>query len=110
MNRFASGLLATAFLAGSAGLAFAADMPAANNAQATPPKHHAMHMAAKHQQQASGEADRMTSALNALEANGYGDFTNFHEDGQNFAATVTQNNQKFNVVVNPDTHQVTRQG
>jgi len=82
MSRFSSALLAGAFLAASAGLALAAD---------------------------SG-ANRMTQALNLLEAQGYGSFSNFKADGANYQATVTQDGQSFTVVINPDSGQVTRQG
>jgi hypothetical protein len=82
MVRFSSALLAGALLAASAGMAFAAD---------------------------SG-ANRMTEALNLLEAQGYGSFSNFKADGANYQATVTQNGQSFTVTINPDSGQVTRQG
>ena len=83
MSRFSSALLAGAFRAASAGLALAAD---------------------------SGGANRMTQALNLLEAQGYGSFSNFKADGANYQATVTQDGQSFTVVINPDSGQVTRQG
>lgn len=35
--------------------------------------------------------DRMTSALNLLEANGYTNFTNFKSNGTGYTATVSQN-------------------
>ena len=62
MTRIASLLLAGALLAASGGLALAA-----------------------------GNAARMTQALNLLEAQGYGNFSNFEQDGANFEATVKQN-------------------
>jgi hypothetical protein len=49
-----------------------------------------------------------TRALNLLEANGYGDFTNFHPMGHDYAATVSQNGQTFAVTINPETGQITR--
>lgn len=82
MTRFSSALLAGALLVATAGMAFAAD---------------------------SG-ANRMTDALNLLEAQGYGSFSNFKADGANYEATVTQNGQSFTVVINPDSGQITRQG
>ncbi len=101
MNRIVSPLLAAVFLAASAGLALAANT-AAQPAAAQPSA------AVPHQNRAQG--DRMTSALNLLEAQGYGSFSNFKQDGQNYAATVKQNGQSFGVVINPDSGQVTRQG
>jgi Peptidase propeptide and YPEB domain len=83
MVRFSSALLAGAFLAATAGMALAAD---------------------------SGGANRMTEALNLLEAQGYGSFSNFKADGANYEATVSQNGKSFTVVINPDSGQVTRQG
>jgi hypothetical protein len=53
-------------------------------------------------------AQRMTHALNILEANGYGDFANFRADGKNFAATVTDQGEPFSVVINPDSDEVSR--
>jgi hypothetical protein len=105
MNRFASILLAGAFLAGSAGMAFAATP---SPAPATP----APHAMARHAAGNGGTAlgNRMTQALNLLEAKGYGDFTNFTAEGGNFTATVDQNGQHFAVLVNPDSGQVARQG
>ncbi|HZB93808.1 MAG TPA: hypothetical protein VE397_20335 [Stellaceae bacterium] len=115
MMRLAPTLVAAAFLAGSAGLAFAADAtppaqpPAA--APATPMHHHYKHMQMAHRQDAGrAEGNRMTSALNLLEAKGYGDFSHFKQDGGNFTATVNQRGQQFNVVIDPGSGQVTRQG
>jgi hypothetical protein len=53
---------------------------------------------------------RMTHALNLLEANGYGDFSDFRQDGKNFDATVTRSGRQFTVVVDPDADQVSQQG
>jgi hypothetical protein len=105
MNRLASILLAGAFLAGSAGMAFAATP---SPAPATPAPHAMAHRAPAKGGTSAG--NRMTQALNLLEAKGYGDFTNFKADGSNFTATVAQNGQHFAVLVNPDSGQVTRQG
>lgn len=49
-----------------------------------------------------------TRALNLLEAKGYGDFTNFHRAGSDYAATVSQNGQSFPVTINPESGQITR--
>lgn len=82
MTRLASTLFAGAFLAAGSGLALAADADAA----------------------------RMTQALNLLEAQGYGAFSNFKQSGTDFEATVNQNGQSFKVLINPDSGQITRQG
>jgi len=50
--------------------------------------------------------DRGTTALNMLEAHGYGQIVQFRPDGRNFDATVTQNGQSLQVTVNPDTGQI----
>ncbi|HUC67122.1 MAG TPA: hypothetical protein VMA53_16905 [Stellaceae bacterium] len=102
MSRLASPLLAAAVLAASAGMAFAANAPAA----AQPPA------AAHHPRPIESRAfgDRMTAALNLLEAKGYGAFSDFKQNGNDFAATVTENGQHFAVTVDPDSGQVTRQG
>ncbi|MGH7090763.1 MAG: PepSY domain-containing protein [Stellaceae bacterium] len=58
---------------------------------------------------ATGE--HMTRALNMLEANGYGDFQNFHASGSDeFVASVQQQGQNFRVLINPDAGHITRQG
>ena len=49
-----------------------------------------------------------TKALNMLEAQGYGAFSNFRPVGGNFAATVSQNGKTFQVTVDPATGQITR--
>lgn len=54
-------------------------------------------------------ANRETRALNLLEAKGYGDFSGFHRDGQNFAAMVLSQNKPVRVIVNPDAGTVTKQ-
>lgn len=82
MTRLASALIAGAFLAASAGMALAA----------------------------TGDAARMTEALNLLEAQGYGSFSNFKADGVNFAATVSQDGRSFTVLIIPDSGQIIRQG
>lgn len=54
--------------------------------------------------------DRMTAALNLLEAKGYPAFVGFKAAGDHFVATVTANGDQFRVDINPDTGEVTRQG
>ena len=58
----------------------------------------------------SHEAQRMTSALNLLEAKGYGSFNNFKRDGKDFTATVMKNGQSQTLRIDPDSGQVTNQG
>jgi hypothetical protein len=70
--------------------------------------HHVITPIRHHRDADLGNA-RATDALNTLEAQGYTEFSDFRQDGSNFAATVTQKGQQFTVIVNPDTHQVTRQ-
>lgn len=93
----------------AAALSFALAAPALAAPNAAPAMRHHAGMAAMTQNPASHGAQRMTAALNALEANGYGDFSNFKADGANFSATVTRNGKQTVVVVDPDTGQVTRQ-
>jgi hypothetical protein len=94
-----------AVLALSAGAAFAATpaMPATH--------HHPMHHVTRVKATMSmgHEAQRMTSALNLLEAKGYASFSNFKQDGANFSATVTKNGQNETLVVDPDSGTVTAQ-
>lgn len=90
MNRLASAVLAGVFCAASGGIALAA-----NDIGAVP---------------AASGADRMTHALNLLEATGYGGFSSFAPDGKNFTATVTENGRRFTVLVDPDSDQITRRG
>jgi hypothetical protein len=97
-----------ALTAAALSFALAAPALAAPNA-ATPAMQRDAGMAAMSQIPAAPQASRMTAALNALEANGYGDFSNFKPDGSNFSATVTRNGKQATVVVDPDTGQVTRQ-
>ena len=105
MNRLVSAVLATAFLTASGGIALAA--PAPTTAPAHPPMHKKAHAAALRHDAAGPQEARMTHALNLLEANGYGDFSNFKQDGRNFAATASRNGKEFTVIVNPDTNQLT---
>lgn len=55
-------------------------------------------------------ARRITDALGMLEADGYGNFHDFHADGTNFAAVVTKDGGTFEVLVDPDDGRITRQG
>lgn len=55
-------------------------------------------------------ASRATAALNMLEAQGDGQFTNFTASGRDFTADVTKNGQVEHVLVNPDTHQIAPAG
>ncbi|HUE18389.1 MAG TPA: hypothetical protein VMQ63_01345 [Stellaceae bacterium] len=54
-------------------------------------------------------SQRETSALNQLNLQGFGKFSDFRQAGANFAATVWDNNGPYTVIVNPDTSQITRQ-
>jgi len=51
--------------------------------------------------------DRMTRALNLLEAKGYTNFIDFRGAGGSYEATVTQGGRHFAVRVDPDSQQVT---
>ncbi len=50
---------------------------------------------------------RITKALNLLEAKGYGSFRNFKADGRDFTATVMKNGHKMTVRIDPGSNQVT---
>ncbi len=63
------------------------------------------------------DARRATQALNILTAQGYAQdlqekslkgFLDFHAQGKDFAATISQNGHLYVVIVNPETGQVTR--
>jgi hypothetical protein len=56
------------------------------------------------------DGNRITEALNLLEAKGYPEFTNFHEQGAGFAATVRRKGRSFAVHVNPDTGRTMARG
>jgi hypothetical protein len=98
-----SAALAGTFFAATGGVALAANTPggAANSPTNAPAARGA---------DASPSAVRITHALNLLEAQGYGDFRNFRQDGKNFDATVTRNGKQMSVQVDPDSNQVTVQG
>jgi guanyl-specific ribonuclease Sa len=119
MNRLVPSLLATAFLASTGGLALAANSnqpqtAAVNQSQApaaAAPEHKAhpkVIAAAKREDRADPKEARMTHALNLLEANGYGQFSDFKQDGKNFEAMVTSNGQHFAVTIDPDSNRITR--
>lgn len=64
------------------------------------------------------EARRTTKALNILESQGFaaglqdksfGAFRDFHKQGDQYVATVTQNGRTFVLLVDPDTGRVERQ-
>jgi hypothetical protein len=111
MNHLASVILALGMATGPAGVALAAGPGTApsTSTNATP-SHSAPVMPIARHRRMDVEGDRMTQALNLLEANGYGDFRDFQQSGKNFAATVKHGGQQFGVLVNPDTNQITRQG
>jgi hypothetical protein len=88
-----------------AGTAFAQSGPTGSPATAAP-----MTRAAKVPSDHDSVANRMTAALNILEAKGYGDFRAFQPDGKDYSAAVAQDGQHFTVLVDPDNGQVTRQG
>jgi hypothetical protein len=91
-----------ATLALSAGAAFAATpLQPAHAPKATP--HHMTAM------RNDASANRMTKALNLLEAQGYGVFSNFKAEGKDYAATVTRTGHTETLRVDPDSGQVTIQ-
>ncbi len=49
------------------------------------------------------EGNRATMALNALESQGYVNFSHFRADGQNFAANVKKGGKLLHVLVAPTT-------
>lgn len=117
MNRLASAALAGVFFVASGGIALAANhsagapLPAdrsVRGGKASPVPSRVMAAAARHDKAAPLE-ERMTDALNLLEAKGYGDFSGFRQDGKNFAATVSQDGRRFTVVIDPDSNRITRQ-
>lgn len=52
---------------------------------------------------------RATAALNVLEAQGYADFSEFRPEDGMYTAMVRDGGQRFRVVINPDTGQISRQ-
>ncbi len=55
------------------------------------------------------QGGRATAALNVLEAQGYADFSDFRANGSTFTALVNDGGQRFRVVIDPDTGQISRQ-
>ena len=98
MKVFSSAGVAAALIVSSA--AFAVGAAAAQPAKASPAvSRHAM---------APHAIPDATRALNLLEAQGYGNFTNFRRAGNDYDATVSQNGKTFPVTVDPATGQITR--
>jgi hypothetical protein len=87
-----------------AGTAFA-DTPAA-----PPPRHQTRPTATVRHDRPNPQEERMTNALNLLEAKACGYFKDFSANGKNCAATVTAKAKPITVVIDPDTDQVTRRG
>jgi cytochrome c5 len=116
MNRLTSAALAVVLVVASGAFAFAADAPASapanapSGTSAVAAHPNAAAQAAARRDKATPVEARMTHALNLLEANGYGDFSDFRQDGKNFDATVTRSGRQFTVVVDPDADQVSQQG
>lgn len=53
--------------------------------------------------------NRMTNALNLLEAHGYGSFSDFKANGNDFTATVNKNGRDVTVQIDPGSGQITTQ-
>jgi len=102
-NRLASVILALGMAAGPAGAVLAASPAAA-------PSHGAPVMPIARHERSDVQGDRMTQALNLLAADGYADFRNFQQSGNDFTATVKRAGQPFTVLVNPGTGRISRQG
>ena len=98
MYRLAFAILPLLAVAGAASAAVPASnmemSPAARAAASLPTRGPAVH--------------RVTQALNLLEAQGYGDFKDFHVQGTDFAANVTRGGQNFPVTIDPDTETIAR--
>ena len=52
---------------------------------------------------------RATHALNLLEAQGFGQFSNFRRDGDIFSANVTKNGRTTTVLIDPSTNRIQRE-
>jgi hypothetical protein len=106
--------LTLATLALSAGAAFAATQAPATSgmsnkaAPAAAATHHTMQAAASRDHDRT--AQRMTSALNLLEAKGYASFNDFKPAGKDFTAMVKKNGHDTTVHIDPDSGQITTQG
>jgi len=55
---------------------------------------------------AGSTGSRASTALNLLEAQGYGDFANFRQAGRMYDATITRDGKTMHLSVNPDTGQI----
>jgi hypothetical protein len=56
---------------------------------------------------ASGADDqRITKALNMLESQSDGAFSNFRPEGKNFAAIVSERGRRFEVIIDPDSGRI----
>ena len=86
-------------------LALGANAALAATPAATPTPPARSHAAVPARDDAS--ADRMTKALNLLEANGYAAFRNFKSDGKDFTASVTKDGHNMTLLVDPDADKVT---
>lgn len=107
MIRLASAALAGAFFAASGSIALAANDDAAS---LPPPAHPSLAAATARLDRNAPSVERMTQALNLLEAKGYGDFRDFTADGKDFTASVNDNGRHVTVLVDPDAGTITPQG
>jgi peptidase YpeB-like protein len=89
-------------------LGFAVASAAVAETPATPPKHGAQLIARAQRDRPNPREERITRALNVLEAQGYASFKDFRADGKNYAATVKSAGKPMTVLVDPDTGQVIR--
>lgn len=96
MMRFTMGTLALALVGGLAATASAKPVPAGAAA------------AALRQDRDNPVEERMTAALNLMEADGFGAFSDFHAAGKNYAALVDQDGRRFPITVDPDSGEVAR--
>ena len=102
MNRIA--LIAAAVSLG-AGAAMAAT-PNSVSGQISDQHRHHHRMAMSMARGAGSTAARETRALNLLEAQGYGSFTDFAPAGKDFTAKVTQNGHVSTMRIDPESGQV----
>ncbi len=81
-----------------------------DSASAEPAMHHHHRVAMTARRGESSPAEqRETKALNVLEENGYGDFSDVKPDGSNFIATVNRDGSQVRVLVDPESGKVTPQ-
>lgn len=69
-----------------------------------PIRHRRLHVVAQGSSSAGERSE--TQALNILEAQGDGDFSDLHRTGRDYTATVNQNGAAQTVVVNPRTGEI----